>query len=177
MQLKQVTFYVTSHEGSVVLSCKTNLKLNLIHPCRNLNQVLECASLIYSSADHPMKKKLKKSMQEKYVNQCVKEKVPIQDEISKWECQANVYQEDDKNCKVNMRPVKSTVCSDKQCQDTKFMWPVKPKMDMWSMSRPTNLQSKYKKKDQLKLNQVSMNDDKNCWSPKFIQFVCSDKNC
>ena len=112
--LKQVTFYVTSHEGSVVLSCKTSLKLNLIHPCSNLNQIPDCASLIYSNADHPMKSK--KNMLEKYVNQCVKEKVPVQDEISKWECQANVI-EDDKNCQVNMKLVKKTMCSDKQCQE------------------------------------------------------------
>ena len=63
-KLKQATFYVTSHEGSVVLSCKTSLKLNLIHPCSNLDQVPDCTSLIYSNADHPMKKESKKSMQE-----------------------------------------------------------------------------------------------------------------
>ena len=86
----------------------------MIHPCSNLEQIPDFASLIYSNADNPMRRKSKKSMQEKYVNQCVKEKVPVQDEISKWECQANVYKEDDKNCQVNMRPVKSTVCSDKK---------------------------------------------------------------
>ena len=38
-KLKQVTFYVTSHDSSVVLSCKTSLKLNLIHSCSNLDQI------------------------------------------------------------------------------------------------------------------------------------------
>ena len=85
-KLKQVTFYVTSHESCVVLSRKTSLKLNFIHPGSNLDQARDCASLIYSDADHPLKKKSKKNMQKKYVNQHVKEKVPIQDEISKWEC-------------------------------------------------------------------------------------------
>ena len=33
-----------------------------------------------------MERKSKKSMQEKYVNQFVKEKVPVQDKISKLEC-------------------------------------------------------------------------------------------
>ena len=42
--------------------------------------------------------KSKKKRQEKYVNQCVKEKVPVQDVTNKWECQANVHKEDDKNC-------------------------------------------------------------------------------
>ena len=37
--------------------------------------------------------------------------VPIQDKKSKI-----VPQEDDKNCEVKMRPVKSKVCSDKNCQ-------------------------------------------------------------
>ena len=46
-KLKQVTLYATSHGGSVVLSCKTSLKLNLIHPCSNLDQIPDCASLIY----------------------------------------------------------------------------------------------------------------------------------
>ena len=40
------------------------------------------------------------------------------------------------------------------------------------MPRPAKLQPRYKKKDQVKFNQVSMNDDKNCQSN-----VCSDKNC
>ena len=35
----------------------------------------------------------------------------------------------------------------------------------------------YKKWDQVKLNQVSMNNNKNCQSPKFIKYVCSDKSC
>ena len=44
--LKQVTIYITSHECSVVLSCKTSLRLNLIHPCCNLDQIPDYASLI-----------------------------------------------------------------------------------------------------------------------------------
>ena len=93
--------------------------------------------------------------------------VTIQDKMSKI-----VLQEDDKNCQVNMKPVKSKVCSDKTCQETKVMWPVKPKMDMWSIPRPAKLQSSYKKKDQVKFNQVSMKDDLTSQYP-----VCSDKNC
>ena len=34
--LKEVTFHVTSHEGSVVLSCVTTLEFCLIQPCSNL---------------------------------------------------------------------------------------------------------------------------------------------
>ena len=101
-KLKQVTFCVTSHECSVVLSCERSLKLSLIHPCSNLSKIPACTSLICSNADHPMKKKSKKSAQEKYVNQCVKDKVPVYKETSKQKCQANVI-EDDKNSQVNMK--------------------------------------------------------------------------
>ena len=50
-KLKQVIFYVTSHEGSVVLSCETSLKLSLIHPHSNLDQIPDYASLIYSNVE------------------------------------------------------------------------------------------------------------------------------
>ena len=93
--LKKVIFYVTNHEGSVVLSCETSLKLNLIHPHSNLDQIPDCASLICSNADHPMKRKSKKNVQGKYVNQCVPKE--NKSSTSKWECQANVI-EDEKNC-------------------------------------------------------------------------------
>ena len=39
-------------------------------------------------------------------------------------------------------------------------------------SDSAKLQSKYKKKGQVKFNQVTMNDDQKCQST-----VCSDKNC
>ena len=91
--LKQVTLYVTSHEGSVVLSCETSLRISLIHLPSNFDQIPDCASLICSNADHLMKRKSKKSVQGKYVNQCAKDKVPVQDETNKWECQANIIED------------------------------------------------------------------------------------
>ena len=125
--LKQVTLHVTSHEGSFVLSCETSLLLSLIQPHSYLDQIPDSTSLICSNADHPMKKKSKKSVkaskqnqhmctrkeqvstkpvsQEKYVNQCVVQEV--QEEANMQECQTNVM--DDKNCQSN-------VCSDKNCQ-------------------------------------------------------------
>ena len=44
-----------------------------------------------------MNRKSKKSVQEKYVNQCMQDKAPVQDETRKWACQANV-KEGGKNC-------------------------------------------------------------------------------
>ena len=113
---KQITFYVTSHEGSVVLSCKTSLSLNLIHPCSNLDQIPHCDSLICSNVDHPMKKKSKKRAQRKYLNQCVLQEnksLP-----SKQEYKADVNIKDDKNCQINRSPLKSKMYEDKKCQDT-----------------------------------------------------------
>ena len=60
--LKEVTFHVTSHEGSVVLSCATTLELSLIQPHNNLDFIPSSTSLISSNADHPRKNKSQKSM-------------------------------------------------------------------------------------------------------------------
>ena len=54
---QEVTFYVASNDGSVLLSCGTMLALGLIHPCTRLDYLPPRASLITSSADHPMKTK------------------------------------------------------------------------------------------------------------------------
>ena len=115
-----------------MLSCETSLRLSLIQTHSNLDQIPDSASLMCSSADHPIKRKSKKSVQlskqsqimftrkeqvptksvsqEKYVNQYVVPEVP--EETSLQECQANVM--DVKNCQVHMQPVK-------------------PTMDMWSV--------------------------------------------
>ena len=61
--LREVTFHVTSHEGSVVLSCVTTLELTLIQPCNNLDHIPSSVSLISSKADHPRKNKFQKNMQ------------------------------------------------------------------------------------------------------------------
>ena len=61
--LQEVTFHVTSYEGSVVLSCMTTLALSLIQPCTSLDCLPPSASLISSSADHPMKTKSQMNVQ------------------------------------------------------------------------------------------------------------------
>ena len=57
--LQEVTFYVASNNGSVLLSCVTTLALGLIQPCSRLDYLAPRASLITSSADHPEKTKSK----------------------------------------------------------------------------------------------------------------------
>ena len=51
--LQEVTFYVASNNGSVLLSCVTMLDLGLIQPHTRLDYLPPRASLITSSADHP----------------------------------------------------------------------------------------------------------------------------
>ena len=55
--LQEVTFYVASNNGSVLLSCAAMLALGLIQPCTRLDYLPPRASLITSSADHPKKTK------------------------------------------------------------------------------------------------------------------------
>ena len=55
--LQEVTFYVASNNGSVLLSCATMLALGLIQPCTRLDCLPPRATLITSSADHQKKTK------------------------------------------------------------------------------------------------------------------------
>ena len=60
--LLEVTFYVASNTGSVLLSCVTSLALGLIQPCTRLDYLPLRASVITSSTDHPKKTKPKISV-------------------------------------------------------------------------------------------------------------------
>ena len=60
--LKEVTFHITSHECSVVLSYATTLEESLIQPHNNLDHIPSNASLICSKADHPRKNKSQKNI-------------------------------------------------------------------------------------------------------------------
>ena len=60
--LQEVTFYVASNNGSVLLSCATTLALGFIQPYTRLDYLPPRASLITSSADHPKKTKSKVSV-------------------------------------------------------------------------------------------------------------------
>ena len=59
--LPEVTFQVTTHEGSVIISCANSLELGLIQPHRGFDVFPQKGSLIYSKADIPVKEKNKKS--------------------------------------------------------------------------------------------------------------------
>ena len=54
-KLIQVTFYVATNDGSILLSCRTTLALHLIQPRSWLDYIPPWASLITSTMDHPKK--------------------------------------------------------------------------------------------------------------------------
>ena len=60
--LQDVTFHVTSHKCSVVLSCVTSLDLCLIQACNNLDSIPSSASLITSKTNYPRKMKCQKNI-------------------------------------------------------------------------------------------------------------------
>ena len=64
--IQEVTFHITSHEGSVIVSCATSIELGLIHPHTNLDEVCE-GSQIYSIADMPKKQRNKSCQAESNV--------------------------------------------------------------------------------------------------------------
>ena len=71
---------------------------------------------------------------------------------------------------------RNPVCSEKNCQDTKFKQPVKPAMDM--QSREPEMQSSFKMKH------VTLCSDMNCQSTRCYKKKCpvrpvygNDKNC
>ena len=130
--LQEVTFHVTSHEGSVILSCATSIKLGLIYPHTKLDEMPEEGSLIYSKADMPKKQRNKSCQAEN--NMCSKKP------------KSQVQRSYDKNCQADksnvMRSVTNTedmhltkpairrLCRDKNCQSTRcYRSPRRPKYD------------------------------------------------
>ena len=169
-----MTFQVTSHEGSVIISFATSIDLNLIQPHRDLDVVPKEGSLIYSKADMPVKQKNKKNLRDEQshivsrveteVVQCKKKKVET---TSKQQmCQAQVF--NDKNC---------------QAEKSVNMWPKKPEKDMWSNGPAMLIQYKMTKKS----NTVKQEYDKNCQSIRNVKSHdfdsqskvrrCSDMKC
>ena len=149
--LHEVTFHVTSHEGSSIVSCATSLELSLIHLHTNLDAVPEEGSLICSRADMPKKKRNKNCQAEKYVQMWPKK--PATDMQSQKPAISSRNKKpmySDKNCQEIKRPKKPKsvlqsvtkeentdvwlhkpvrLCRDKNCQSTqcyKYMGPRKP---------------------------------------------------
>ena len=137
--LHEVTFQVTSHEGSVIVSCATSLELSLIHPHTNLDAVPEEGSLIFSKADMPKQKRNKNCQAEKYVHMWPKKPATdVQSERSAMLIQHNKVRKPkslmqsmtkEENTDVQL-PKPARLCRDKNCQSTRFYRsPRRPKCD------------------------------------------------
>ena len=66
-KLKEAIFYITSNEGSILLSYNTSLTLGLIHPRPRLDYLPPRASLITSSVDHHRKTKAQFQIQKQEI--------------------------------------------------------------------------------------------------------------
>ena len=66
-KLTETIFYITSNEGSVLLSCNTSLTLGLIHSRPRLDYLPPRASPITSNADHPRKTKAQIQIQKQEI--------------------------------------------------------------------------------------------------------------
>ena len=66
-KLTEMIFYITSNEGSILLSCNTSLNLGLIHSRPRLDYLPPRASLITGNADHLRKIKAQTQIQKKEI--------------------------------------------------------------------------------------------------------------
>ena len=107
--LHEVTFQVTSHEGSVIVSCATSIELGLIHPHSNLDEVQEEGSLTYSIADMPKKQK-NKNCQAESIRGSVKPRKDIQSEKPAINSRNKKPMYCDKNCQGIKRPRQPKKC-------------------------------------------------------------------
>ena len=105
--LHEVTFHVTSHEGSVIVSCVTILELSRIHPHTNLDELPEEGSLIYSKADMPKQMRNKK---------CEADKNNVKQSVTKEE-----------NTEDMQLPKPARLCRDKNCQSPRCYKNISPR--------------------------------------------------
>ena len=66
-KLTEMTFYIASNEGSILLSCNTSLALGLLQSRPRLDYLPPRASLITSNIDHPRKTKKQVQVQKEEV--------------------------------------------------------------------------------------------------------------
>ena len=66
-KLTEMTFYIVSNEGSILLSCNTSLALGLLQSRPRLDYLPPRASLIASNIDHPRKLKVQVQVQKQEV--------------------------------------------------------------------------------------------------------------
>ena len=153
--LKEVTFQVVNHEGTVIVSCVTSLDLGLIQPHSELNaSVPDCGRLIFG-ADHPNKYQNKKIESSSSVsnNVYVREvQSPIESKVPETEVNQYVTQKVQDENKQQLCPAQAdTVLEDRKCQKVKSVhrWPQKPKSCELQSRKPAIKCKKEHKEDQM----------------------------
>ena len=153
--LQKITFQVVHHEGSVIVSCATNLELGLIQLHSVFNKMNpDCGRLLYSEADHP----------NKYRYQNIKSSSSMSDNASAIAVQSNVAPDvratEVIQCVIQMGQEKSklmpflaqevTVLQDRKCQKMKrvHMWPQETKSYKMQSRKPAIKCKKEHQKDQ-----------------------------
>ena len=119
--LKEVTFQVVNHEGSVIVSCSTSLELGLIHLHSVFNDsVTDCGRLLYSEADHPNKCKYQNIKSSSSVSDnasAIEVKSTIVPHVMATEVNQCVTQMGQEKNKLMQCPAQDdTVLQDKKCQ-------------------------------------------------------------
>ena len=75
--LMKVTFFIAKENGSILLSCRTNMELGLIKPHACLDYLPPKARLLTSTCDQPSKTKIYKP-----TIQCTKERATLSKKIA-----------------------------------------------------------------------------------------------
>ena len=155
--LHEVTFQVTSHKGSAIVSCATGIELGLIHPHTNLDAMPEKGSLICVKADMPKQKRNKNTQAGKYVQMWPKKPATdMQAEEPAINSRNRKPMYPDKNCQAQniRRPMKAKnvmqsvtkeenievwlpkparLCRDKNCQSTRCYKNMSPRRPIQNM--------------------------------------------
>ena len=99
----KVKFQVVGVEGSVIISCATSINLNLIQIPNQLDtKIPDCAGLIYSSPDAPVKQKYK-----------------VQQSVLRTISSSKKYQEAHRQPQKPIPECYSRLCSVRTCQSTR----------------------------------------------------------
>ena len=99
----KVKFQVVSVEGSVIISCATSINLDLIQIPNHLDtKIPDCAGLIYSSADAPVRHQYK-----------------VQQSVLRTISSSKKYQEAHRQPQKPIPECYSRLCSDRTCQSTR----------------------------------------------------------
>ena len=137
--ITEVTFFVPSNEGSILISCSTSLALGLIQSNISLDNSPPGSNVVSSSADQPRNDNSQLNVHmlwEKSKTKLKENTRKISDVCSIQEQSATSSNKEQFYDGCSKKEVSNTTCTgkngDKNCQADKSDMPVKPAKDMWS---------------------------------------------